>query len=359
MSFIVGSSALAEAAVRAAKHIPASSSQPILAGVRLATEDQVLTITGWDFTTLTISHLPIEGELPEPVVIHGRTLADATKRLRGPVSFTELEQAVSVSAGRSSFVFQVMPADHYPSPPSIPDAVGTVDGIALRAAATRAAVACVRNPGAPRQVGSLLLTAMDGILTIQGTDCYRVLLDDVPWKGRDFTALVAATRLTALLVGMDGPLDLLLSEHAIGAATPSRAFVTSLTQLSDHPGDISRLIPATGPDRSLIVNCAELIGAVEAALIGTKGPRVELDITPGAITVKASSEHSANTITLDAEAEFTESLPITGALLLDLLKTIPTQRVRLDVPNPRKPFGIHPTEGGESPRIALMPILTR
>jgi DNA polymerase-3 subunit beta len=173
--------ALAEAATRIARLLPARVPQPALAGVLLTADGDGLGLTATDGELTARARVPATVHEGGRVVVSRRGLADTLAALTTP----EVRLAVEGSrlAMRTSGARFALPqlGGEYPPCADLPPIAGEVSGPELRAAAVPVAGAASREHALPIFTGVRLRRDGDR-MTLLATDRYRMAWAAVPWR---------------------------------------------------------------------------------------------------------------------------------------------------------------------------------
>ncbi|MFI6039842.1 DNA polymerase III subunit beta [Streptomyces sp. NPDC051315] len=202
MEFRVDRGDLVEAVAWAARVLPARTPVPVLGGLLLEVSAGRLSVSGFDFETAARIETDVEGTADGPVLVLGRRLLDICKVLPdGPVSCALDGSRFTVEAGGTSFGLSTLPREEYPTPPTPPEAYGTVDAAEFATAVAQVAVAAGRDDTLPVLTGVQFRLRGDE-MTLSASDRYRFAVRRLEWKpeatteaGAEVEALLPARRL--------------------------------------------------------------------------------------------------------------------------------------------------------------------
>ena len=123
MKFRVAREDLADAVAWVARSLPARPPVPVLGGILLTVQDNMLAIAGFDYEVSTRAEVAVDAASDGSVLVSGRLLAQITSALPGKPVDVDVDGAkVSIRCGSARFSLPTMPVDDYPSLPEMPAA---------------------------------------------------------------------------------------------------------------------------------------------------------------------------------------------------------------------------------------------
>ena len=132
---------LAEAVAWTARALPARPTAPVLAGMRLQAGNE-LTLSTFDYEVSAQSTIPVQADEPGTVLVSGRLLAEIVRSLPAkPVDLTTDGTRTTLKCGSATFTLLLLPAEEYPTLPTMPDTTGTVGADAFASAIHQVAIA--------------------------------------------------------------------------------------------------------------------------------------------------------------------------------------------------------------------------
>jgi DNA polymerase III subunit beta len=373
MKLTLDHSTFAEAVGWAANSLPRRPSVPVLAGMRLTAETDLI-LSSFDYDVS--SEVRIEAEVGEPgdILVPGRFLAQIAASLPNKAVTIDVDgkRAVIVCGG-ATFSLLTMPVEDYPALPTMPEPAGSLGSATWSAAVAQSAVAAGRDDTLPVLTGIRIEIEGD-TLTLISTDRYRLAVRTLKWNpGRpnlSASFLVPARALEgtakALTAGAEVSIALALpgeegagGEGMIGFEGAGRQTTTRLlggdfpryqALLPNHVNGIAEL--AAGP-------FAEAVKRV--ALVAERNTAVRLSFSAGQLVLEAGTGDEAQaTEVLEASYEGDGiQIAFNPQYLLDGLATIDSDVARIAFTEPGKPALITGavTEGGTPEyRYLLMPI---
>jgi DNA polymerase III subunit beta len=384
VKFRVEREVLGEAVSWVARALPTRPVIPVLSGLLLHADGDILTLSCFDYEVSARAQVAAGIGEPGVALVPGRLLAEITRSLpSADVDVSVIDGMVMVSCGSAEFGLVCLPLEEYPKLPELPAVAGTVDGGMLATAAAQVVPSASRDDTLPMLTGVCLEFDARSI-TLAATDRYRLAVRKVSWEpvdpAVDASALVPARTLAdvARTMGPGRPVTI-----AFGPADPA----------SSRPAD--GMISFEGGGRQLT---ARLIGA-EFVRYASRFPRhfdatAELPAAPFTDAVRRVSlvaeraspvqlSFRRDTVVIQAQsagrARGIESVPVRFAgadqvisfnphYLLDGLTaaaltgqgriaapddnqvaTAGPGRIRLEFTSPAKPAVITWLEGGERP----------
>jgi DNA polymerase-3 subunit beta len=335
---------------RAAKALAVRPAAPVLAGLLLRAEKDVLHASAFDFELAVRASAPAAVGEPGTVLVSGRLLADIARALpKLPVTLTSDGGNVLLVCGAYRYKLACMPIDEYPALPATPPTIGRVEAAALVAAAGQTATAADRDETLPFLTG-VYLEFGAGSFRLVATDRYRLALRDLPWQREEteasppeageVSALVPARTLleAARLFEPGQQVGIGLDEGLLGLR--SSGLEVTLRQLDGSFIRYAQLFPDRPTGRA-IVEVARLLEAIKAiALVAERNTPVRLEFAPGQVTVVAgSADQALASATIDAV--FDEPGPVVMAVnpayLIDGLGSLGTPYARLAYPEKVRP----------------------
>jgi DNA polymerase III subunit beta len=256
MRFRVGREVLGDAVAWVARALSSRPVVPVLSGLLLQAEDDVLTLSCFDYEISARARVPADVKEPGTALVPGRLLAEITRSLPAlDVEVATDADLVGLTCGGAEFGLVSLPVAEYPVLPELPPAAGTVDGGVLALAAGQVVPAASRDDTLP------MLTAVcldiDGeTMTLAATDRYRMAVRDVRWApevpGLRAAAMVPARTLADVARTMAAGVPVTV---AFGTSDPQAAAPGTGPARDPRPAD--GVISFEGGDRRLT---ARLIG---------------------------------------------------------------------------------------------------
>ena len=357
MKIQIDKDVLADAVAWAARSLPLRPSFPILAGLLIKAESDLLTLSSFDYETSAQVTIKAEVETPGVILVSGRLLADITRSLPPKmVKLSSTDTELELLCGSARFSLQTLPVNDYPELPTMPKASGWIGAEELFKGVSQVVVAAGRDELLPVFTGVKI--EFDGEnLSLLGTDRYRMALKEMIWNP---SSKVSAT--SALVPGK------VLSEAAKSMITSERITI-SLADVSsgegligfeaEGPGGVrqitTRLLDGEFPklrhlmnvpnDMTVRVNTQDLIlAARRVALVAEKNTSMRMKIDADSVTLEAArgdQAQASETVTALVDHGAGEP-PLTAAgfnphYLLDALSALDTTYVHIAFTGSGKP----------------------
>jgi DNA polymerase-3 subunit beta len=373
MKFRVERDALADAVTWAARSLSTRPTLPVLAGLLLTVQDDLLTVSGFDLEASTEVDVPVSSGESGRAVVSGRLLVEITKALPPhPVDIAVDGTKLSIAAGSSRFTLPTMPVEDYPQLPAMPSTAGTVASSDFAAAVGQVAIAAGKDDTLPMLTGVRLEIEGDRV-TLAATDRYRLAVRELTWTPQNPAAasvqvLVPARTLADAAKSLSDAdtITISLSSTGVGEGIIGFSGVTK-----GHPSRATtRLLDATFPQyRSLLpsessataeVPVAGLVESVRrVALVAERHAPVRLEFVEGGVGLSAGGEDEGRA---EEQLEITfDGDPITTAFnpqyLLEGLGALSSPSARLQFTSSNKPVVLKPEAGsGVDYTYLIMPV---
>ncbi|WP_213450155.1 DNA polymerase III subunit beta [Rhizomonospora bruguierae] len=341
LDLTVAGGALAEAAARISRLLPARTLQPALAAV-LVTADPAageVVLAGSDGEQSAAVRVPAAVHGAGAVAVSRRGLAETLAGLDSPeVRLVAEGSRLAVRLPGARFALPRLEEAALPPPAGPPPVVGTVEGGALRAAVVPVASAASREHALPIFT-AVRVRSGQGALRVVATDRFRMAAAALPWRpaaggaGVDTLLPAALFAEVARQVGRAGEVTVHADADRFGLAWDGGHAVTSSLGTPFPDQQIDRLL-SVRPECAVEVAAGDLAGAVDRAApyAGPHG-RIALHVGDGAIVVRGSDP-------LAGESEEAVKASVRGdhvtrayqaRYLLDALRPFAGRTVRVEV----------------------------
>ncbi len=379
MKFRVERDALADAVTWAARSLSSRPTMPVLAGLMLSVEDELLSISGFDLEASTEVDLEVSAAGDGRALVSGRLLADITKALPPhPVDVVVDGTRLTISCGSTRFTLPGMPVEDYPRLPSLPSTAGTVASAEFAHAVSQVAIAAGRDDTLPMLTGVRL--EIDGSrMTLAATDRYRLAVRELDWNPDDPAAdaaqvLVPARALSDAARSLSHSDLMTVALAGGGAGNTGEGIIGFTGSTNGHASrTTTRLLDATFPAyRSLLPNewsasadvtVAPLIDAVRrVALVADRNTPVRLEFEAGGLALSAGGEdegRAEENLEVDYDGELITTA-FNPQFLLDGLGALTSTTARLLFTSPNKPVVLRPdpeqNSDGSEYTYVMMPV---
>lgn len=369
MQFTVTNTALVNALGWVAKSLPARPSVPILAGIKMDVSGGVLTLSAFDYEQSAVSTLNVEDSTDGTVIVSGKLLADIARALpEGPVTakMAATGTKLEVKAKTSKFSLAIMPDGDYPSLPTHPAPLGSVDANEFADAVRTVVAAAGKDDMLPVLTAvSVAIDPTEGVLTLAATDRFRLAVRKVPFQvvpGTEaVTVLVPARNLDSWaksLTGEEGTRFTFSAggeEHNIFAVEADGRSATVRLLDGTYP-KYQALIPTDFTAES-VFEATDLAAAVRrVAIVAERSTPAAMSFTAQGLTISAAADSEA-TEEVDAQHVGEEiNIGFNVAYLIDGLNAIGARTARISLVAGNKPAVIRPVEGEDNYTYLLMPM---
>lgn len=281
---------LASAAKWVARTISKNPNVPILAGVKITTDDRGLTLAATDYDTSVTATVEATVTEDGSTLAGGHALASFIGAFRGDdVSLSTEDSALTLRSGRAVSVVQTMDVGDYPNVRGAEgQSLGEVEAESL-AAALATVDALSMRPGDPAigdlfwQMATSLESDGESLVIIAGTR-YAFGRVVIPCALEPFEALVPTATLAGVLSDLSGPLSVYHDGSTFGLVSDSRSVILRTVAVKKLP-EFSKFLDAKLPG-SAVVEIDSLRSVVKVAQAAGTG-RVRLDFGANEIQVSA------------------------------------------------------------------------
>ena len=372
MKFRVERAELTDAVAWTARSLPAKAMTPILSGLLLQADGDGVRMSAYDLENSASVLARADVVDAGAAVVQGRLLTEIARTLpNAPVEVILDGSRVVVTCGSTRMTLPVFVVEDFPTLPSMPQTIGSVEAATFASAVGQVAIAAGRDDTL-QQLTGIRIELDQGRLTLAATDRYRLAVRTLEWTAGDEQShdpvTVPARVLhdaAKALGGFGGDISLALGrvaqgEGIVGIEAGARTTTARLIEL-DFPR-FRQLLPET-EDAVAEIDAATLLEALKRArlVLPQATSPVTLRFEDGELTLDAGSGDSA---------QATERMPITftGAplqiafnpgYLADGLSAIDSPTARISMTSASKPAVITaPGEPGTVPdyRYLLMPM---
>jgi len=318
VKFRVGRDVLSDAVSWVARALPTRPVVPVLSGLLLQADGDVLRLSCFDYEVSARAEAPADVGEPGSALVPGRLLAEIIRSLPpDDVDVSTNAGLVLLTCGSAEFALVSLPLADYPELPELPAVTGTVDGGLLATAAAQVVPSASRDDTLPMLTGVCL--DIDGpVLTLAATDRYRLAVRRVRWDPVDpavrVSALVPARTLgdVARTMGPGRPVAVALGQSRDDGGRPADGMISF-----EGAGRrlTARLIGAefiryesrfpAGFEASADLPAGPFTEAVRrVSLVAERGTPVQLAFRRDVVVIEAQS---------DGRARAVESVPVTLA----------------------------------------------
>jgi DNA polymerase-3 subunit beta len=358
MKFTITREKLQEGLVAVAASIPTKTTLPVLSNILVEASGSGIRLSGTDLDIAVSTAVPAEVDAEGAVTLPARKLVEIVRELpSAAVRVTAAgEQRVNLECGRSRFKLLGIPRDEFPSfPPVRFDDAWTVTSGDLQKLITHVAFAASTEESRPILNGVLWELRKDHMRMV-ATNGHRLARMDVAVSGRqnaDFIVPPKALEQIRRLFGAADEIQIAKSENHLGFKTGETMVFTRLIE-GPYP-NYEQVIPRDN-DRVAVVDKQALSGALRrvGVVASDQTHRVRLGFTPGALKFTVSTPDLGEAqdemaVTYDGEPI---DIGFNATYLLEILKYMPTDEVRLTMKAPERAATLEPS-GWDDPASYL------
>jgi DNA polymerase-3 subunit beta len=362
MKFRVAREDFADAVAWVARSLPARPPVPVLGGVLLTTDDDGLTVSGFDYEVSAQIRTSAEVAESGEALVSGRLLADITKALPNkPVDVTVDGTRVLIACGSAKFSLPTMPVEDYPQLPEMPQPTGSLTAELFASAIGQVAVAAGKDDTLPMLTG--IRVEIDGVnVVLAATDRFRLAVRRLEWQpakdGIEAAVLIPARTLSESAKTITGPSDvpveLMLGAGSSVGADGLLGIVSggrrTTTRLLDAEFPKFRQLLPTEHSSIATLEVAGLIDAIKrVALVADRGAQVRLEFSAEGLQLSAGGDDAGRAEEW-LQAEFLGD-PLTIAFnpgyLTDGLASLHSERVSFGFTTPTRPAVLRPAAAEE------------
>lgn len=360
------------------KAVSSRTTIPILTGIKISSHSEGITLTASD-SDISIEYtipLELEGDLYVDIKQHGsivlpaRYLNDIVRRLPG--EFVELEVGdrfqTILRSGKSEFNLNGLDPDDFPRLPQIEEEkVFSLPADILKTMVKQTVFAAATTELRPILTG-IMWSLQGEELRFVATDSHRLAskrsfveastdltLENIVTPGKSMQ------ELNKILPDNDSLVDIVVTDNQILFKTDRILFYSRL--LNGTYPDVNRIIPQQSKT-DIILNTKEFLHAIErASLLAKDGKNnvVKFSVTPDSLVELSSISPEVGKVTEELQATTIEGeelkISFNAKYMLDTLRAIDSEEVKIRFTGAMSPFIIHPTEHEHSLYL-ILPVRT-
>jgi DNA polymerase-3 subunit beta len=360
MRFTITREKLQEGLAAVAGSIPTRTTLPVLSNLLIETEDDGIRFSGTDLDTAVSVRVPAEVEEPGAITAPARKLQEIARELPpAPVVVAAQGDAITLTSGRTRFRLNGLPKDEFPAFPAVSfDSSWKLTGADLNQLISHVAFAVSTEETRPILNG-VLWELREGEMRMVATNGHRLAKMTISREGVGGTGdLIVHPRALAQvqkLLGSGGEVEVGRSENHLGFRGNGVQIYTRLIE-GPYP-NYEQVIPKDN-DKILVADKAALNGAIRRMAIVASDQTHRIRLSLGGPMLKFSVQ------TPDL-GEASEEMPIEydGApleigfnanYLLELLRYMPTDEVRLSFKAPERAATMEPVGNEDTPEFLCL-----
>ena len=356
MRFTISREKLQEGLTAVAPSIPGKTTLPVLANILLETTERGIRLSGTDLDIAVSTEVSADVETGGAITIPAKKLSEIARELPpAPVKVGAVgEQRVSLECGRSKFKLLGLPRDEFPTFPQVKFA----DSWRVRSADLQKVIShtsfAVSTEESRPILNGVLWELRPERMRMVATNGHRLTRMDVPIStvaslNADFIVPPKALEQVRRLFPAEEELEIAQGDNHLGFRSP---FTSVFTRLIEGPyPNYEQVIPRDN-DRVAISDKVALISALKrmSVIASDQTHRIRLSFN------SALLRFSVQTPDL-GEAQDELSIRFTGDpidigfnanYLLEILRYIPTDEVRLTLKAPERAVTIEPENWSDS-----------
>ena len=362
MKFSISQAELQNALGVVLKGAATNSTLPILSGVHLHTDEDVLVMQTTDLDRSIQYRVPALIEVPGETVVPAKLFTEIAKSLPdAAVHFEANDRNATIICDTATFSIRTMAAEDFPGFPTI-EVEQSVEIPFNEFSDMVKRVARVVSRDETRAIlTGVFITVIDGQLRMVATDSYRLALSDnarVAGLG-EFSATVSGAflREIASLPVSEQPVSLSVSFNQIMVKYQDITYINR--RLEGNFPNYKQLLPNAYNTR-VTFNAKDLLAAVRrTSLLSNTSTPVKFDINIASQTALLSSVSQdvgsvQEIVRVEAEGEDVV-IAFNSAFVQDGLQALPTDVVYLDIQNSMRP-GIFRATGDQNFLYLIMPV---
>src|ERR671913_422450 len=361
MRFTITREKLQEGLAAVAASIPAKTTLPVLANILVETTDRGIRLSGTDLDIAVSTEVAADVEAPGAITIPAKKLSEIARELPpAPVKMAAMgEQRVTLECGRSKFKLLGLPRDEFPTFPQ----VRFQDSWRVRSADLQKLIShtsfAVSTEESRPILNGVLWELRPERMRMVATNGHRLARMDVPTteaSGASQADLIVppkALEQIRRLFGPDEIVEIARSENHPGFRSSSTQIFTRLIE-GPYP-NYEQVIPREN-DKVATADRSALISALRRMSIvaSDQTHRIRMAFANGSCKLSVQTPdlgEAQEELTVSYEGDPLE-IGFNAAYLLEILKYIPTDEVRMTFKGPERAATCEPV-GWDDPASYL------
>jgi DNA polymerase-3 subunit beta len=359
MKFTITREHLQEGLVAVAASIPAKTTLPVLSNILVEAHDDGLRLSGTDLDIAVTTTIAASVEEEGAITLPARKLVEIVREMpSAAINVSSAgEQRVTIECGRSKFKLLGLPREEFPAFPSVSfDDSWKCSAQDLQKLIRHVAFAASTEESRPILNGVLWELRPERMRMV-ATNGHRLARMDVPIEGgaEDADLIVPPKALEQIrrLFDSDQEIEIAKSDNHLGFRSATTQIFTRLIE-GPYP-NYEQVIPREN-DKNLTVDKAALIAALRRMSIvaSDQTHRVRVGLANGTCKLSVQTPDLGEaqeevTVTYDGSAM---EIGFNAAYLLEVLKYLPTEEVRLTFKSPERAATCEPV-GWDDPASYL------
>ncbi len=269
------------------------SIMPILSNVLIDFTKNKISLYSTDLELSAISHVQYEGGGEKKIVVHGRKFLDILKEMDpDAIGFDVKENTLTLTQKQSEFVLGLQDPEEFPEVKEIAgNQEFNVDGSMFLEMLEKVQFA-ISSDETRYVLTGMYMMASDGILSVVGTDGFRMALCRKAIDGLQSFKGVIVPKRSILEIGrvvMEGEaVKVVMGEKHVQFATGSVVLISRLIE-GGFP-DYENVIPKGNSNAAKVEKARFLKGLRKVSTILSKSEPVKITLRQGEIGIEAESE---------------------------------------------------------------------
>src|SRR5213593_4336613 len=341
MKFTITREQLQEGLSGVAAAIPAKTTLPVLANVLVEVTKQGLRLSGTDLDIAVTTTVPAEVDAEGAVTLPAKKLVDIARELpAGPVRFAAAGEArVSIECGRAKFKLLGLPREEYPSFPAVKfDGAWKAAAGVVHKLVGHVAFAASTEESRPILNGVLWELRPDRMRMV-ATNGHRLAKMDVPASGGSTADLIVppkALEQIRRLFAADADIEIARSDNHIGFRAGGTLVFSRLIE-GPYP-NYEQVIPREN-DKAATVDKAAMAAALRRMSVVASDQTHRIRLAFSGETPDLGEAQDELAVTYEGEPL---EIGFNAMYLLEILKYMPTDEVRLTFKAPERAATVEP-----------------
>src|SRR3954463_3746138 len=356
MRFTISREKLQEGLAAVTPTTPPKTTLPVLANILVETTDRGIRLSGTDLDIAVTTEVAADVETQGAITIPAKKLSEIAKELPpSPVKIaTSGEQRVTLDCGRSHFKILGLPRDEFPNFPTVKfDASWRIRSGDLQKLISHTSFAVSNEESRPILNGVLWELKPESMRMV-ATNGHRLAKMEVPIKstGAPATDLIVppkALEQVRRLFPADEELEIARGDNHLGFRSPFTAVYTRLIE-GPYP-NYDQVIPRDN-DRVAVADKIALTSALKrmSVIASDQTHRIRLSFNSGILRFSVQTPDLGEATDELAVRYAGDQLDIgfNASYLLEILRFIPTEEVKLTFKAPERAATIEPEGWSDS-----------
>lgn len=367
MRFSCPRSSLAEIASVVGQAVAGKSTKKIFECLRIVATSTELEVAGTDLEVAVRHRIPVgdesnltvteEGTAVVPAALFSGLLREISDE---HVTVAVKRQKLTLETDGGHFELECEDSAQYPEIPDFPsESTGRIEPADLRALVRKTSFATGKE-AARYVLNGVQVTALEDAIRFVGCDGRRLAILARPVErtgGTEGSAIVGIKGLQHFeraSASVEGPVELAIADRFVAVRTP-RAEVVARVLEGTFP-DYGQIVPK-GESSTAVIPVALLASRLRQVghFTGVQSQAVVLAFAPGELTISAAGSDGRADVRLSVEYDGpSQKIGFNPAFLLDCLKVVDAESIRLSVTGPNSAAKVEDDNGF---LYVLMPIL--